>query len=497
MLGHVDHGKTSLLDAIRRTQVAAGEDGGITQHISSYHLQTSAGPLTFLDTPGHEAFTAMRSRGAKLTDLVVLVVAADDGVMPQTVEAINHAKAAEVPIVVALNKMDLGDHKVVEIYGQLASHGLTPSGDWGGDVDVIRTSAIHGEGIEELLEHLVAMGEVLELKADPSVDGTGTVIEAETKEGVGPVVRVLMQEGTLKKGDTVVCGNAAGKVRALHDDRGRPIEEAGPAMPVEIWGLEDVPMAGDKLFEVDSPHRAKQIAEEVAHRRQDEARAESRKARSLEDLFKQRDADEIPELNVIVKADVDGSVDVLRHTLGEIPSDKVRLAIRHAAVGAVNDSDVVLAEASEAIIIAFRVTTQAGARKLAEARRVDVRYYRVVYEVVDEIIKAMEGKLAPEEKEEPRAAAEVRQVFKISKLGLVAGCMVTDGVISRNHKCRVLRDGIVVREGCDIDSLRHFKDDAKEVRAGMECGIRLAGFDDLKAGDVIETYEIVKIARTL
>ncbi len=497
MLGHVDHGKTSLLDAIRRTQVAEGEDGGITQHISSYHLMTPAGPLTFLDTPGHEAFTAMRARGAQLTDIVVLVVAADDGVMPQTVEAINHAKAAGVPIVVALNKIDLGDHKVVEIYGQLASHGLTPSGDWGGDTDVIRTSATGGQGIDELLEHLVAMGEVLEVQADPTIEAMGTAIEAETKAGVGPVVRLLVQEGTLTKGDTVVCGNAAGKVRALHNDRGELIESAGPSMPVEIWGLEDVPMAGDKLFQVDSMHRAKQIAQEVAHRRLEETRSESRKATSLEDLFKRRDAEETPELNVIVKADVDGSVDVLRHTLGEIPSDKVRLSIRHAAVGAVNDSDVILAEAATAIIIAFRVTTQMGARKLAEMRHVDIRYYRVVYEVVDEIVKAMEGKLAPEEKEEQRATAEVRQVFKIGKLGFVAGCMVTNGLVSRNHFCRVLREGIVVRDGCAIDSLRHFKDDAKEVRAGMECGIRLEGFDDLKPGDIIETYEIVKIARTL
>jgi len=497
LLGHVDHGKTSLLDAIRRTQVAAHEDGGITQHIGSYHLQTAYGPVTFLDTPGHEAFTAMRARGAQMTDIVVLVVAADDGVMPQTVEAINHAKAANVPILVALNKIDLGTYKVVEIYGQLAQHGLTPSGDWGGDVDVIRTSAVKGEGIDQLLEHLVAMGDLLELKADPSVRATGTVIEAETKEGVGPVVRLLVQEGTLRKGDIVVCGNAAGKIRALHNDRGAAIDEAGPGLPVEIWGLEDVPTAGDRLFQVDSMQRAKQIGQEVAQRRLAESRTETRKSRSLEDLFKRRDEGEIPDLNVIVKADVDGSVDVLKHSLGELPSDKVRLSIRHAGVGAVNDSDVALAEASDAIIIAFRVTTQAGAKRLAEAKQVDVRYYRVVYEVIDEIVKAMEGKLAPEERAEDRGKAEVRQVFKITKIGWVAGSMVTEGTVGRNHLARVVRDGVVVREGCRLESLRHFKDDAREVRAGLECGIRLEGFDDVKPGDVIETYEIIQIARTL
>jgi len=496
-LGHVDHGKTSLLDAIRRAKVADGEDGGITQHIGSYHLMTRFGPLTFLDTPGHEAFTAMRARGASMTDIVVLVVAADDGVMPQTVEAISHAKAASVPIVVAMNKVDLGRHKEVEIYGQLSGNGLTPSGTWGGETDVIPTSAITGEGIDQLIEHLVAMGELMGLQADPTVDAIGTVIESETKEGVGPVARVLVQEGTLRKGDVVVCGNAAGKIRALHDDAGQPIESAGPSIPVEIWGLEDVPMAGDRLFQVDSMPQAKQIADEVAHRRLDDARNESRKGRSLEDLFKQRDTDEIPELNVIVKADVDGSVDVLRHSLGELPSDQVRLSFRHSGVGAVNDSDVLLAEASDAIIIAFRVTTQVGARKLAESRRVDVRYYRVVYEVIDEIVKAMEGKLAPEEKLEARGAAEVRQVFKVSRAGMVAGCMVTSGIVARSHTARVVREGIVVREGCLIESLRHFKDDAKEVRAGLECGLRLSGFDDVKPGDTIETYEIVRFARKL
>jgi translation initiation factor IF-2 len=497
LLGHVDHGKTTLLDAIRRTTVAAHEDGGITQHIGAYQLTTPSGRITFVDTPGHQAFTSMRARGARLTDIVILVVAIDDGVMPQTIEAINHARAADVPIVVALNKIDLGRSREVEVFGELAARGLAPSGEWGGQTDVIRTSALTGEGIPELLEHLVAFGEVMELQADPDVDGQGTVIEAETKEGVGPVVRVLVQEGTLRKGDIVVCGNAAGKVRALRDDRGRAIDAAGPSLPVEVWGLEDVPQAGDKLYVVQSMQRAKEISLEVTQHRLAEARIQSRKVRSLEELFKQRDADEAPELNVIIKADVDGSVDVLKHALSQIPTDQVKLSIRHGGVGAVNDSDVALAEASSAIIIAFRVTTQTGAKKLAEASQVDIRNYRVVYEVIDDIIRAMEGKLPPEEKQEPRGTAEVRLLFKLRKVGWVAGCMVTDGVVSRNHFARVVRDGTIVRDRCRIDSLRHFKDDVKEVRAGLECGIRLEAFDDVKQGDVIESYEVVQVARTL
>lgn len=497
-LGHVDHGKTSLLDVIRASHVAAKEDGGITQHIGAYHLKhKTGGEVTFLDTPGHAAFTAMRARGAKITDIVVLVVAADDGVMPQTIEAINHAKVAAVPVVVALNKIDLGTQNVNKIYGQLAAEDLTPGGDWGGETDVIHTSANTGEGIDELVEHLAALGEVLDFKADSKGDAMGSVIEAETKEGVGAVVRVLVQAGNLRPGAIVVCGNAFGKVRALINDRGERIKEAGPSIPVEIWGLDEVPAAGDSFYQVKSMQRAKTIAEDMRRRRISEGRAESRRFRSLEEVFKRRDAGGIPELNVILKADVDGSVDALRTMLAGIPSDEVRLTIRHAGVGAVADSDVLLADACNAVVIGFRVIPGTGARRMADEKGVDVRHYKVIYEVMEDIRKAMEGLLAPDEKLENRATCEVRSVFKISKLGPVAGCFVVDGTVNRKHLVRLIRDGVVVREGSNIASLRRFKDDAKEVRSGMECGLRIEGFDDVKTGDVIETYEIIKLARTL
>jgi len=497
VLGHVDHGKTSLLDAIRKTHVASGEDGGITQHINSYHISTSRGPVTFVDTPGHEAFTAMRARGAEITDVVVLVVATDDGIMPQTVEAIRHAQAAEVPIVVAINKIDLGDQNVVKIYGQLTEHGLTPSGDWGGDTDVIRTSATTKEGVTELVEHLADLSSVLELQADPTLPAIGTTIEAETKPGVGAVVRLLVQEGTLKVGDLVVCGNAFGKVRALLGDRGQRVKKAGPSVPVEVWGLDDVPVSGDKLYVVDSMRQAKEIATETKQTRLEAARLQSRKVKSLEEMFKRKDADEVPELNVVIKADVDGSLAALRQSLMEIPSDEVRLAIRHAAVGPVNDSDVLLASTSHGIVLAFRVEVPVGTRRLGEQQGVDIRSYRVIYDCCDDIRQALSGLLAPEQRVQPRATVEVRQVFRVSKAGMVAGCYVTDGVINRNHLAKVMRDGTVIRQGCKLASLKHFKDDVKEVRAGLECGLRLEGFDDVHVGDIIETYEIVEIARSL
>jgi len=496
-LGHVDHGKTTLLDAIRRTRVAQSEDGGITQHIGSYHLEQDGVAVTFLDTPGHAAFTAMRARGAQLTDIVVLVVAADDGVMPQTIEAINHAKAAEVPIVVAITKIDLGFFDENRIYGQLAEHGLTPSGAWGGTVDVIKTSGVTGAGIDKLLEHLTALGELLELTASHSGDPVGTVIEAETKEGVGAVVRVLVQSGKLRPGMMLVCGNAYGKVRALLDDQGRRLTEAGPSMPAEVWGLDEVPSAGDRFYGLKNAQRAKMIAEEVRHQRVSRARIGTQKARTLEDVFKQRDAEGIPELDVIIRADVDGSVDALRHALTQLPTDQVNLVIRHAGVGAVVDSDVLLADACDAIVIAFRVVAGATTRKLADEHGVDIREYKVIYNVIDDIVKALEGLLEPEEKLEMRATAEVRSVFKVSKVGIVAGCYLSDGTLSRDHVVRLIRAGVVVREDCKIASLRRFKDDAKEIRQGMECGVRLEGFDDVKEGDVVEAYEVVKVARTL
>ena len=498
MLGHVDHGKTSLLDAIRKTRVAPGEDGGITQHIGAHHVVLGHGAVTFLDTPGHEAFSAMRARGSQVTDVVVLVIAADDGVMPQTVEAINHAKAAKVAIVVALNKIDVGDQNKLKIYGQLSEHGLTPAGEWGGEVDVIPTSATLGKGIDELVEHLAALSSVLELKADPTVPASGTVVEAETKTGVGSVARVLIQDGTLRVGDFVVCGNASGKVRALVDDRGRRIEAAGPSIPVELWGLDEVPASGDTLFQVETLQRAKDIATETKHSRVRSGRLESRKVTSLQEMLLQRSADEIPELNVIIKGDVDGSVAALRHSLMAFPTDEVKLAIRHAGVGAVTDGDVLLASTCRGMIVAFRVDSPAGARRLAESHGVDIRSYRVIYDVCDDVKKALEGLLAPAESIEVRGSAEVREVFHLGKkAGVVAGSLVTEGNVDRRCLVKVIRDGVVIREGATVASLRRFKDDVKDVRAGMECGIRLEGFDDIHVGDTVQAYEIIKTARTL
>ena len=496
LLGHVDHGKTSLLDVIRRTGVVDDEDGGITQHFGSYHLVRDGLAITFLDTPGHAAFTAMRARGAQMTDIVVLVVAADDGVMAQTVEAISHAKAAGVPIVVALNKSDLGDMNNTMIYGQLASHELSPF-EWGGDTDVIKTSAVTGEGIDDLLQHLWHLAETMELRADPTLAATGTVIEAETKEGVGPVATVLVQEGTLRIGEVVVCGGAFGKVRALVDDAGRRVRAVTPSIPVEIWGLDDVPEAGDKFYVVDNLQRAGQIAHGTKQRRVQQSRIASTKARSLEDLFKQRAAGSVPELNLVIKADVSGSASTLKQVLEERPSDEVSLMVRHCGVGGVTDSDVLLADACDGIIVAFRVVPGAGARHLAEEKGVDIRRYKVIYDVTDDIRKAMEGLLEPEEKIEQRATAEVRDTFRITKVGVVAGCYVTEGVVNRSHLARLTRDGVLVRDDCKLSSLRRFKEDAREVRSGMECGIRLEGFEDIKPGDVIETYEIVKVPRKL
>ncbi len=498
MLGHVDHGKTSLLDAIRKSHVMAREDGGITQHIGAYHATTPHGAVTFLDTPGHQAFTAIRARGAQLTDVVVLVVAADDGVMPQTLEAINHAKAAEVPIVVALNKIDLGEENRLRIYGQLTEQGLTPSGEWGGETDVIDTSATTAVGIRELVDHLAELSSLLELKADPTLRAVGTVIEAETKPGVGAVIRLLVQEGTLHIGDSVVCGPAFGKVRALLGDRGERIKDAGPSLPVEVWGLDDVPMAGDGFYAVENLQRAKDIAAETKQTRIERSRVQSRKVRTLEEMVLRRDSDEVPELNVIVKTDVDGSVTALQQALGEIPSEEVKLTFRHTGVGMVNDSDVLLAAACQGIIIGFRVETPATVRRLADQHGIDIRSYRVIYDVCDEVKKALEGLLAPEERIESRATVEVRQLFRLGKkIGMIAGSYVTNGVVDRGHFAKVVRDGVVVREGCRLASLRRFKDDVKEVRAGLECGIRLDGFDDVHVGDIVETYEIVKVARKL
>ena len=496
VLGHVDHGKTSLLDRIRKADVVAGEAGGITQHIGAYRVRIKDAWVTFLDTPGHQAFTAMRARGANMTDVVVLVVAADDGVMPTTVEAINHAKAANATIVVALNKIDL-PHDINKIYPQLAEQGLTPSGEWGGETDVIKTSATTGEGVEDLLSHLATLSEVMDLRADATIPATGTVIEAERRAGVGNVVRILVQEGTLKPGQFVVCGAAHGRARSLRDDHGKAVNKATPSTPVEVSGLTGGAEAGDLFFVVKTAQIAKEIAEEVAAMRREASLRKLSKPTSLESMLADATEGEIPELQVIVKADVQGSVDVLKKVLTDFPRDRVKLNILHDGVGAITQSDVVLAQASEAIIIGFHVIAEPSVRKMAEASGVSIRTYRVIYNVLDDIRKALEEQLPPEEKIETRGRAEVREIFSISRVGKIAGCLVRDGSIARSHMVRVIRDGVVVKDRGQVQSLRRFKDDTREVKAGLECGIRVERFDDLKPGDIIEAFEISQIAQTL
>ncbi len=497
MLGHVDHGKTSLLDRIRQTHVAAGEAGGITQHIGAYRIDSGDWHVTFVDTPGHEAFTAMRARGANLTDVVVLVVAADDGVMPQTIEAINHAKAAGVQIVVALNKIDLPGADLNRIYSQLSEHGLVPS-EWGGDTDVIKTSATAGTGIDELLAHLSTLSDLLELRADASVPAHATVIEARLVEGQGIVAQVLVRQGTLQTGQTIVCGPGSGRVRAMRDDRGKPLKKALPGTPVAVSGLDELPEAGDDLYVVPNLSTAKTIAEEVREtRRQSElAAASAPKPRSLEALVLGDDS-EIPQLTVILKADTQGSIEVLLKSLEQFPDEKVRVNPLHTGIGAISEADVNLAKAAKAMIIGFHVVAEDRARQLADQLGVELRLYRVIYEILEDIEKSLTGMLEPEQREEVRGKAEVRQVFHISRVGTIAGCYVTDGTIHRNHRARLVRDGVVIAEGRPLASLKRFKDDAREVRAGFECGIRLADFNDVKIGDVIEAYEVVEVAQQL
>jgi translation initiation factor IF-2 len=504
-LGHVDHGKTSLLDRIRRTRVVEGEAGGITQHIGAYRLEREGFAVTFLDTPGHRAFTEMRARGAQLTDVVVLVVAADDGVMPQTVEAINHAKAAGVTIVVALNKIDLPNADPNKVLGQLAEHELVPQ-EWGGDVDVIRTSAVTGDGLTELVDHLGMLSELLDLKADPTVPATGTVVESNMQEGVGVVARVLVQEGTLRPGNILVCGPGYGRVRSLTDDRGQRVAEAGPSTPVEVAGLDALPAAGDHFYQVKTLAEAKEAARETQQSLREQSLAAIRKPRSLEEMFRERQEGQIPELRVILRADVQGSLDAVQKSLAEIPRDEVKLHLLHAAVGGITEGDVVLAAASDAIVVGFHVVPDPVTERMARDSGVDIRLYRVIYDLLDDIRMALEGLLEPERNEETRGRAEVREVFRISRVGVVAGCYVTEGTIARSHHLRVIRDGRIVlpteedlRKGRhrEVGSLRRFKEDVREVRNGLECGIRVAGYDDLKSGDIIEAYEVVEVARTL
>jgi translation initiation factor IF-2 len=493
-MGHVDHGKTSLLDAIRKTKVAASEAGGITQHIGAYEVFLPKGAVTFLDTPGHEAFTQMRARGARVTDVVVLVVAADDGVMPQTLEAIDHAKAAGVPIIVAINKIDLPSANPDRVKKGLMEHGLM-SEDWGGKTIMLNVSAKTGKGIDELLEMLVLESELLELKANPSVGASGVVIEAELSKGSGVLATVLVQDGTLRVGDVTIVGNQFGKIRAMINDRGQRIKEALPSMPVEILGLASVPKAGDQFYVVKDERRAKEIMEER------EVSGQNRRENvtyhiTLEHLLEDIKAGKAEELKLILKSDVQGSVEALRNTLGTIKSKNVRLNIIHSGIGDISESDVLLAAASNAVVIGFHVGIVGTAHEAAEKELVDVRFYEIIYEVKTAIEKAMEGLLLPEEKEVSVGIAEVRQVFKVSKIGVIAGCTVQKGKIVRNSICRVVRNGQKIHDG-KIESLKRFKDDAREVLEGFECGIGVSNFDEILAGDRIETYEIQKKARKL
>jgi len=492
VMGHVDHGKTSLLDAIRSAQVAAGEAGGITQHIGAYDVTIPKGTITFIDTPGHEAFTAMRARGAQVTDIVILVVAGDDGIMPQTIEAIHHSKAANVPIIVAVNKMDKPEADLGRVERGLMEHGLV-SEKLGGDTIILPVSAKTKQGVEELLEMILIQSEVLELKANPDKRAVGTVIEARLDKGRGPIVTIVVQEGTLKVGDIVVAGAAAGKVRALIDSQGSNIKEAGPSKPVEVLGLSDVPMAGDKLYAMDSEEDARLIAEHREKKVRELKQQAAVQPTRLEDLYAKVAQGELPELRIIVKADVQGSVEALKEVLAKLSNDRVRISILHGGVGAVNESDVMLAVASRAIIIGFQVRPDSKARELAEREKIQIRSYSIIYEVVDEMKKAMEGLLKPTYEEKYLGRAEVRQTFTVSKVGTIAGCGVMDGKIVRSASARLLRDGTVVYQG-KLSSLKRFKDDAREVTTGLECGIGIENYNDVKVGDIIEAFIIEEIA---
>ena len=494
-LGHVDHGKTSLMDCIRKSRVVEGEAGGITQHIGAYRVHVGQRWITFLDTPGHEAFTAMRARGAKVTDVVVLVIAADDGVMPQTEEAIDHAKAAGVPIVVAINKCDLPQGNPDRVKQQLTQYELLTE-EWGGQTICVETSATTGQNVDQLLEALLLEAEMIELKANPDRPAFGTVIEAELAEGFGPMATLLVRSGTLEAGNVVLAGSVCGKIRAMTDENRKRMRRAGPTVPVRVAGLSDVPEAGDRFYVLDELSLAKQLAEDRQRSRRETVLAERRRPRTLEAVFEQMTTDEIKELPVIIKADVQGSVQAIRENLEKIEHPEVRVRVIHAAVGGVNESDVLLADASDAIVIAFNAVPDQATRRMAEARGVDIRRYSVIYNVTDDVRKGLEGLLAPLDEERSLGECEVLQTFKISRVGTIAGCRMTDGIINRNANLRIIRDGLVIYSG-RIESLKRFKDDVREARAGQECGIRVTGYDDIKVGDRIEAFEVVSVARTL
>jgi translation initiation factor IF-2 len=494
IMGHVDHGKTSLLDYIRKSKVAAGEAGGITQHIGAYHVETRHGLITFLDTPGHAAFTAMRARGAQATDIVVLVVAADDGVMPQTQEAIQHAKAAGVPVVVAINKIDKEEAQPERVKQELVAADVVPE-DWGGDTQFVDVSAHTGEGVDKLLEAILLQAEVLELKAVKDAPARGVVVEARLDKGRGVVATVLIQSGTLYKGDVALAGQEYGRVRALLDESGKPVKEAGPSTPVEVLGLSGTPSAGDEVVVVADERKAREVALFRQGKFRDVKLARQQKAK-LESMFSQMEEGEVSVLNLVIKADVQGSVEALSESLTKLSTEEVRVKIVAGGVGGINESDVNLAVASEAVVIGFNVRADAAAKRLIEEESVDLHYYSVIYDVIEEIKQAMSGMLAPEFKEQIIGLAEVRDVFRSPKLGAIAGCMVVEGVIKRNNPIRVLRDNVVIYEG-ELESLRRFKDDVQEVRAGTECGIGVKNYNDVKSGDQIEVFEQIKVERKL
>ena len=492
VMGHVDHGKTSLLDAVRKTNVVSGEAGGITQHIGAYTVEINGSPITFLDTPGHAAFTSMRARGAMCTDIAILVVAADDGIMPQTVEAINHAKAANIPIIVAVNKMDKPGANPDRVLTQLTEHDLVPA-EWGGDTEVVRISAKTGAGIDELLETVIMTAELAELKANPNRAGKGIVIEARLDKNRGPIATLLVQNGTLHKGDLIIAGTSVGRVRVMTDDKGRAITSAGPSVPVEITGLAETPAPGDEFNAVSDERMARQLVEQRKQAEKDAAAKLTSKV-TLDNLFAKMQEGEMKELNLIVKADVQGSAEAVKASLEKLSNDEVRVRVIHAGVGAINDSDILLASTSNAIVVGFNVRPDAAAAASAQRSNVDLRMYRVIYDAIDEIEAAMKGMLAPKFREVVIGHAEVRQTYKVSAIGTIAGCYVTDGKITRDGQVRVLRDNIVIYEG-NIGSLQRFKDSVKEVAQNYECGMSIEKFNDIKEGDIFECFVMEEIPR--
>ncbi len=494
VMGHVDHGKTSLLDAVRKARVASGEAGGITQHIGAYHVETPKGVITFLDTPGHEAFTAMRARGAKATDIVILVVAADDGVMPQTIEAINHAKAAGVPLIVAINKIDKGDANPERVKQELVAQSVVPE-EFGGDAQFIEVSAKTGKGLDNLLDAILLQAEVLELKAPKLAPARGLIIESRLDKGRGPVATILVQSGTLRRGDVILAGAVFGRVRAMTDENGKPVNEAGPSIPVEIQGLSDVSMAGEEMIVLGDERKAREIALFRQGKFRDVKLAKQQAAK-LENMFDNLGTGAARLLPLVIKADVQGSYEGLAHGLHKLSTDEVKVQIVHSAVGGITESDINLATASKAVVIGFNVRADAAARKLAENNGIQIRYYNIIYEAVDEVKSALSGMLAPAKKEEILGLVEIRQVFRISKVGSVAGCMVLEGVVKRGAQVRVLRDGVVIHAG-ELDSLKRFKDDVREVKATFECGLSVKNFHEINEGDQLEVFEVVEVSRTL